>query len=234
MEKVMENTEYVIISDRSRRDCGCPGYIQRIMDNPVGKRMIVRVYTPEDPDSMGTQHCLDPVQIQSITSMVFHRLLKDIKTKRLAKSEQNYMIKEVTMPSYMEKHQQEVEKYFKNDVQSTFELYHQQCITPKKIVYNSDNLTTTVLWMDGAITIVRCSPNDEFSEYNGFIAALAKKVYGGTGPINQIIKRNKTYQKSKKKRKSFEEILDEAADKAVKEYKELPPDPLEHPELYSR
>lgn len=205
MEKVIENTEYVIISDKSRRDYGCPGYIQRIMDNSVGKRMIVRVYTPEDPDSMGTQHCLDPVQIQSVTSMIFHRLLKEIKTKRLAK----------------------VEKYFKNDAQSTFELYHQQCITPKKIVYNSDNLTTTVLWMDGTITIVRCSPNDEFSEYNGFIAALAKKVYGGTGPINQVIKRNKTYQKSKKKRKSFEGILDEAAKKADKEYRELP-------EFYSR
>lgn len=230
----MENTEYVIISDKSRRDYGCPGYIQRIMDNPVGKRMIVRVYTPEDPDSMGTQHCLDPVQIQSVTSMVFHRLLKEIKTKRLAKSEQNYMIKEVIMPSYMAKYQPEVEKYSKNDVQSTFELYHQQCITPKKIVYNSDNLTTTVLWMDGTITIVRCSPNDEFSEYNGFIAALAKKVYGGTGPINQVIKHNKTYQKSKKKRKSFEEILDEAADSVAKEYKKLPPDPLKHPELHSR
>lgn len=31
-----------------------------------------------------------------------------------------------------------------------------------------------------------------------------------------------------------EEILDEAADSVAKEYKELPPDPLEHPELYSR
>lgn len=30
-------------------------------------------------------------------------------------------------------------------------------------------------------------------------------------------------------KKTFEEILDEAAEKADKEYKELPPDPLEHP-----
>lgn len=234
MEKIIENTEYVVISDKSRKDYGCPGYIQRIMDSPAGKRMIVRVYTSEDQDSMGTQHCLDPAQIQSATSQVFHRLLKEIKIKRLAKSEQNYMIKEVIMPSYMTKYQQEVERYCKNDAQSTFELYHQQCVTPKKIIYNSDNLTTTVLWVDGTITIVRCSPNDEFSEYNGFIAALAKKVYGGTGPINQVIKRNKTYQKSKKKKKSFEEILDEAADSAAKEYEKLPPDPLEHPELHSR
>ena len=203
MEKIVENTEYVVISDKSRKDYGCPGYIQRIMDNPMGKRMIVRVYTPEDQDSMGIQHCLDPVQIQSVTSQVFHRLLKEIKTKRLAKNEQNYMIKEVTMPSYMAKYQQVVEKYFKNDTQSTFELYHQQCVTPKKIIYNSDNLTTTVLWFDDTTTIVRCSSNDEFSEYNGFIAALAKKIYGGTGPINQVIKRNRSYQKSKKKKKNF-------------------------------
>lgn len=205
MEKIMENIEYVIISDRSRKDYGCPGYIQRIMDNPIDKRMIVRVYTPEDQDSMGIQHCLDPVQIQSVTSQVFHRLLKEIKTKRLAKNEQNYMIKEVTMPSYMTEFQREAEKYFKNDAQSTFELYHQQCVTPKKIIYNPDNLTTTVLWMDGTTTIVKCSPNDKFSEYNGFVAAVAKKIYGGTGPINQIIKRNKFYQKSKKKKKTFED-----------------------------
>ena len=34
--------------------------------------------------------------------------------------------------------------------------------------------------------------------------------------------------------KTFEEILDEAAEKAAKEYEELPLDPLEHPELHSR
>lgn len=208
MEKIIENTEYVIISDKGRKDYGCPGYIQRIMDGPAGKRMIVRVYTPEDRDSMGTQHCLDPEQIQSVTSQVFHRLLKETKTKRLAKNEQNYMIKEVIMPNYMEKAWREAKEYVENDIRGTFELYPQQCVTPKKIIYNSDNLTTTVLWLDGTTTTVRCSSNDEFSEYNGFVAALAKKVYGGTGPINQLIKRNKSYQKLKKKRKSFEEILE--------------------------
>lgn len=230
MEKIMENTEYVVISDKDRKDYGCPGYIQSIMDGPTGRRMIVRVYTSEDPNSMGTQHCLDPVQIQSITSQVFHRLLKEIKTKRLARNEQNYMIKEVTMPSYMARYQPEIEKYFKNDAQSTFELYHQQCVTPKKIIYNPDNLTTTVLWVDGTTTIVRCSPNDEFSEYNGFIAALAKKIYGGTGPINQVIKRNKSYQRLKKKKKTFEEVLDNS----FQTLNELPPDPLNHPEFHSR
>jgi len=210
MEKIVEKTEYVIISDQDRKDYGCPGYIQRIMDSSTGKRMIVRVYTPDDRDSMGTGHCLDPEQIQSVTSLIFHRLLREIQKKRKTKTEQNYMIKDVAMPSYMEKCRQEVEKYIENDVQSTFELYHQQCVTPKKIIYNPDNLTTTVLWVDGTTTIARCSQGDEFSEYGGFIAALAKKIYGGTGPINQVIKWNKTYQKSKKKKKTFEEILEES------------------------
>lgn len=214
MEKIVENTEYVIVSDKGRKDYGCPGYIQRIMNtSPTDRRIIVRVYSPDDPDSMGVGHCLDPEQIQSVTSVVFHRLLKEIKKKRLAKTEQNYMVKEVTMPSYMAKCRQEVEEYIKNDVQSTFELYHQQCVTPKKIIYNPDNLTTTVLWVDGTTTIVRCSKDDKFSEYNGFIAALAKKVYGGTGPINQVIKRNKSYQRSKKKRKTFEATLEDAFEK---------------------
>lgn len=199
MEKIVEKTEYVIISDKARKDYGCPGYIQRVVDSSIDKRIIVRVYTPDDQDSMGTGRCLDPEQIQSVTSLVFHRLLREIQKKRQAKNEQNYMIKEVTMPRYMEKCRQEVDEYIKNDVQSTFELYHQQCVTPKRIIYNLDNLTTTVLWVDGTTTIVRCSKNDEFSEYGGFIAALAKKIYSGTGPINRVIKRNKTYQKSKKK-----------------------------------
>lgn len=210
MEKIVEKTEYVIVSDQARKDYGCPGYIQRVMDSSTGRRMIVRIYTPDDQDSMGTQHCLDPQQIQSIDSPTFHRLLRQIQQKRKAKTEQNYMIKEVTMPSYMAKCRQEVDEYLKKDVQSTFEFYHQQCVTPKKIIYNLDNLTTTVLWVDGTTTIVRCSQSDEFSEYGGFVAALAKKVYGGTGPINQVIKWNKTYQKSKKKKKTFEEILEES------------------------
>lgn len=212
MEDVLNKIEYVVISDIQRKDYGCPGYIQRIMDSPTGKRMIVRVYSPDDRDDLGTGHCLDPKQVESIAKQVFRNLMKETKNKRLAKAktEQNYMIKEVTMPSYMEKCRQEVEKYIENDVQSTFELYHQQCVTPKKIIYNPDNLTTTVLWVDGTTTIVRCSQHDEFSEYSGFTAALAKKVYGGTGPINQVIKRNKTYQKSKKKKKTFEEILEES------------------------
>mgnify|MGYP007106418470 CR=1 FL=1 len=230
MEKFVENTEYVVISDKDRKDYGCPGYIQSIMDGPTGRRMIVRVYTSEDRDSMGTQHCLDPEQIQSATSQVFHRLLKEIKTKRLAKNEQNYMIKEVIVPSYMDKRRRETEEYIKNSVRSTFGLYYQQCVTPKKIIYNSDNLTTTVLWADDTTTTVKCSPNDEFSEYNGFIAALAKKIYGGTGPINQVIKHNKSYQRLKKKKKTFEEVLENS----FQTLNELPPDPLNHPELHSR
>lgn len=49
---------------------------------------------------------------------------------------------------------------------------------------------------------------------------MAKKVVHGNG-LGQPFRSKKT----------FEEILDEAA---AKEYKELPPDPLEHPELHSR
>ena len=51
----------------------------------------------------------------------------------------------------------------------------------------------------------------------------SKKVIRGNG-LGQPFRSKKT----------FEEILDEAAEKAAKEYEELPPDPLEHPELHSR
>lgn len=95
MEKIVEKTGYIIISDRTRDDYGRPGYIQRVMDSAISKRMIVRVYTPDDQNSMRTEHCFDPQQIQSIDSLTFHRLLREIQKKRHSKTEQNYKIEEV-------------------------------------------------------------------------------------------------------------------------------------------
>ena len=47
---------------------------------------------------------------------------------------------------------------------------------------------TIVYWADGEKTVVKCMDTDTFDPMAGFCAALAKKVYGSTGTVKQIIK----------------------------------------------
>lgn len=67
----MERTEYVIISDRERKDFNCPGYIQRFLSSPAGIKIIVRVFSSTDQDNMGTEHCLNVDQVVSVDKTVF-------------------------------------------------------------------------------------------------------------------------------------------------------------------
>ena len=62
---------------------------------------------------------------------------------------------------------------------------------PMRICY--DGLTTVVFWEDGTVTSVRCSEadKDKFSEYSGFTAALAKKMYGTHGDIARLIEKKR-------------------------------------------
>ena len=103
----------------------------------------------------------------------------------------------------------------------------------KEIIYH--NAATIVYWTDGTKTVVKCNENDEYSEYAGFVAAVAKKMYGGANAINRLIDSKKVIRGNGlsqpfRSEKTFIEILDEAGKKCEK----LPPDPLEHPELHSR
>ncbi len=165
-------------------------------------------------DSLGTHYLLDPEQVVAISRPVFQKMLNACsKTRR------------------------DVHDYMQKDSEFTATIHRQFQFAPKEIIYN--DAATIVYWSDGTKTVVKCNENDEYSEYAGFVAAVAKKMYGGTGPINQIIKSKKTVRGNGlgqpfRSKKTFEEILNEAAEKATEEYKELPPDPLEHPELHSR
>ena len=49
-------------------------------------------------------------------------------------------------------------------------------LSVKKVIFNDP--ATIVFWEDGTKTVVKCSKNDSFNPYNGFCAALAKKIYG--------------------------------------------------------
>ena len=58
--------------------------------------------------------------------------------------------------------------------------------TPDRIIYN--DRTTIVYWEDGTKTTSRCMDGDPFSKEAGFLACLAKKVYGGHNQYKKYVK----------------------------------------------
>lgn len=246
----MGKIAYVIISDKERKDFNCPGYIQSTLSSPTGTKIVVRVYSPTDQDSMGTVHCLNVDQVVSVDKTVFRKCLDQI---IFARKDRENTGKNMTL--------NELGKYIANEHTRDFvnrewfaganDMRYETKVDyngisrrnnmmkygVKEIIYH--DAATIVYWTDGTKTVVKCNENDEYSEYSGFVAAVAKKMYGGANAINRLIDSKKTIRGNGlgqpfRSKKTFEEILDEAADKAAEEYKKLPPDPLEHPELYSR
>lgn len=187
---------YIMIRDASRSDNGCPGYIKYV--NPDG-RLAVQIYTSTDMDSLGTHYLLDPEQVVAISKPVFQRMLNECSKAR-----------------------KNVHDYMQKDIEFTATLHRQFRFAPKEIIYN--DAATIVYWTDGTKTVVKCNENDEYSEYFGFVAAVAKKMYGGTGPINQIIKSKKTIRGNGlgqpfRSEKTFKEVLSEAAKKVTENIK---------------
>ena len=87
---------------------------------------------------------------------------------------------------------------------------------PERVLFSGDK--TIVFWKDGSKTMVSCSEGQPFDEYTGFVAALAKKVYGSTSRVKRILKKIGKDQNSvimKKREKK-------AAKKAMNENKEEP------------
>lgn len=178
---------YIMVRDEGRKDNGCPGYIENATPN---NRLVVRIYAPFDMDSLGTRHILDPEQVVSIAQPVFQRLLgKNSKARK------------------------DAHDYIQKETEFVLRLRRQLQFAPKEIIFDTKNRTTIVFWEDGEKTVVKCASDDEFSEYGGFAAAITKKIYGGTGAVNQLLKEKSHYKKGKKVKKTFEEILQEGFDK---------------------
>lgn len=58
---------------------------------------------------------------------------------------------------------------------------------PERVLFSGDK--TIVFWKDGSKTMVSCAEGQPFDEYTGFVAALAKKVYGSTSRVKRILKK---------------------------------------------
>lgn len=70
-----------------------------------------------------------------------------------------------------------------------------------KIIFNPP--ATIVFWEDGTKTVVKCSAEDEFSEYYGFLAALGKKAYENNNQIKKLIDKKAEWHENKKNKKDI-------------------------------
>ena len=168
------------------------------MSTPDG-RLAVQIYASTDMDSLGTHYLLDPEQVVAISKPVFQRMLNELSKAR-----------------------KDVHDYIQKDSKFTACLHRQFQFAPKEIIYN--DAATIVYWSDGTKTVVKCNENDEYSEYAGFVAAVAKKMYGGANAINRLIDSKKVIRgnglrQSFRSEKTFEEILSGAAKKFTENIK---------------
>lgn len=86
--------------------------------------------------------------------------------------------------------------------------------TPKKVIFSGGK--TIVIWEDGTKTVVSCMEGDEFDEYSGFCAALAKKLYGSTTRAKKIMNKNKKVDEIKELSESQFEEIKSSLDSAIK------------------
>ena len=80
-----------------------------------------------------------------------------------------------------------------------FEMFYnnnkQSALLPQvdRIIYSGNK--TIVIWKDKTKTIVSCSDGETFDEFDGFTAALAKKIYGSTCAVKKEIKKHRQADK---------------------------------------
>lgn len=56
---------------------------------------------------------------------------------------------------------------------------------PKRILKHGR--ATIVFWADGTKTVVKRAEDEPESDYNAFLAALGKKIYGSNGALKRIV-----------------------------------------------
>lgn len=95
----------------------------------------------------------------------------------------------------------DIANYCENDVLMTIKAKNFYSLNVSKIIFNSP--ATIVFWEDGTKTVVKCSAEDEFSEYYGFLAALGKKVYESNSQIKELIDKKAERHENKKGEKDI-------------------------------
>ena len=57
----------------------------------------------------------------------------------------------------------------------------------RNIMYNEAKGTTTVVFTDGAVSVVKVAEGTAFDRYAGFTAAITKRVYGSGRTVNRLV-----------------------------------------------
>lgn len=109
-----------------------------------------------------------------------------------------------------------VKRYFTEDVMRANEMFYRIGLNPTKIIYNPP--ATIVFWTDGTKTVVKCSAEDEYNEYYGFLCALGKKMFGTNSHLKKLIdeKAERHYPEDEFNKQI--EQLEKSMDKIAKEF----------------
>lgn len=102
----------------------------------------------------------------------------------------------------------------------------------QEVIFNETAAVTVLLWKDGEKTIVRCGEGETFDRYTGFMAAICKRMFGGTTTAKKLMNAvDKKYQaklkaeaaekEKEKRRKEMEEAQAKAEKRREKEQEEL-------------
>lgn len=67
--------------------------------------------------------------------------------------------------------------------------------TVERIIYSGSE--TVVIWKDKTKTIVSCGKGEVFDEFDGFTAALAKKIYGSSSAVKREIRAKRQEDKAR-------------------------------------
>lgn len=68
-----------------------------------------------------------------------------------------------------------------------------------EVIFNEEGKTTILIWADGEKTVVRCGEGETFDRYTGFMAAICKRMFGGTTTAKKLMNSlDKKYQAQKR------------------------------------
>ena len=80
-----------------------------------------------------------------------------------------------------------------------------------EVIFNEAGRATVIRWTDGKKTVVHCGEGETFDRYTGFIACIAKKMFGDTASAKKLMNgKDRKYQAQLKAER-------EAAEKAKRQ-----------------
>ena len=74
----------------------------------------------------------------------------------------------------------------------------------KSVLFNHRDKITTVVWIDGSVTTVKCHPEDKFDEEKALAMCFMKRSYDNRGCFNEVLKEivnNPKYHKYREEKK---------------------------------